>query len=199
MRRPRRSGRGPRGVRRRRRPFAPAGLLLPALVAVTAFLLLRLAYPWPYRDLVVESARRHDLDPRLVAAVVRVESRFDPRAESRKGALGLMQIMPETGAWVAGRIGLTEFEPEDLLDPATNLRIGTWYLQDLLRTFDGDLVLALAAYNGGRGNVRRWIEGRDLGGGVESRLAHIAYPETRRFVRRVLHGYRMYRLLYPWY
>src|SRR5690606_25600418 len=83
----------------------------------------------------------------------------------------------------------------------TNIEIGTWYLADLLRTFDGDLVLALAAYNGGRGNVSRWLEDQTQAavrvGSLDQRLAAIPFAETRRFVRRVLDGYRVYRLLYP--
>lgn len=173
-------------------------LLVVALVAVA---LLRWAYPLHYRDAIAAHAAGAGLDPALVAAVIRVESGFDPQAVSPRGARGLMQVMPATGEWVASQIGVTGFEVADLHDPETNIEIGTWYLADLLRTFDGDLVLALAAYNGGRGNVSRWLEDQTQAavreGSLDQRLAAIPFAETRRFVRRVLDGYRVYRLLYP--
>jgi len=91
--------------------------------------------------------------------------------------------------------------PDHLHDPETNIAMGTWYLADLMRTFDGDLVLALAAYNAGRGNVSHWISERPGAAArdrsLDSRLAEIPFPETRRFVRRVLDGQRVYDLLYP--
>lgn len=171
------------------------------LAAAVALVLLRWAYPLDYRDLIVVHANRSGLDPALVAAVIRVESAFDHQAVSPRGALGLMQVMPATGEWVAAQMGMAGFSPADLHDPETNIAIGTWYLADLLRAFDGDLVLALAAYNGGRGNVGRWIEDRPGTAArdnfLDERLAEIPFPETRRFVRRVLDGYRVYSLLYP--
>ncbi|HEX6988181.1 MAG TPA: lytic transglycosylase domain-containing protein [Bacillota bacterium] len=205
-RRERRDGRhdGRRGVRRGGR--GPGRLLARLavrvlLVAAVGVLLLRWAYPLPYRDVVVTHADSRGLDAALVAAVIRVESGFNPMAVSPRGARGLMQVMPATGEWVATQLGMTGFEPGDLHDVDTNIAIGTWYLADLLRTFDDDLVLALAAYNGGRGNVSRWIQDRPgaslRDGSLDQRLAEIPFPETRRFVRRVLDGYRFYQLLYP--
>ncbi|REJ38343.1 MAG: lytic transglycosylase [Bacillota bacterium] len=188
-------GRGPK----RRRLFGLAlRLLVAAAVAVS---LLRWAYPLDYRDVIVANARRHGLDPALVASVIRVESGFNPEAVSPRGALGLMQVMPATGQWVAGQMGMEGFMPDHLHDPETNIAMGTWYLADLMRTFDGDLVLALAAYNAGRGNVSRWISERPGAAArdrsLDSRLAGIPSPATPRFVRRVLDGQRVYDLLYP--
>ena len=103
----------------------------------------------PYGGEIHAAARRHDLDPALVAAVVRAESGFDPRAVSVKGARGLMQLMPAT----ARRFGL---RPEQVFDPAANVDAGTRYLAWLLDRFEGELALALAGYNAGEGTVERY-------------------------------------------
>lgn len=119
----------------------------------------------PYRDLIEIAARRHALSPSLVEAVARVESNFDPNALSPKGARGLMQVMPRT----AERFGIMR---EDLWDPTSNLAAGTAYLANLLDRYQGDLDLALAAYNAGEGAVQKH-------GGIPP------YRETRNYVRRV--------------
>lgn len=149
-------------------------------------------YPFPYRPLIRTEARADRVDPRLVAAVIKVESGFNPWAVSQKGAVGLMQVMPATAAWIA-RVNGWRLNPGSLADPATNIRLGTWYLGYLFRQFH-DLNLVLAAYNGGRTNVLRWRAGRSLGTGRD--ISRIPFPETRRFVRKVLLAYRFYRWLY---
>jgi hypothetical protein len=123
------------------------------------------APPTPHGELIFEAARRHALNPALVAAVVRAESAFDPRAVSVKGARGLMQLMPATGV----RFGLS---PEHAFEPNLNLDAGTRYLRWLMDRFDGRMGLALAAYNAGEGAVDRY-------GGVPP------YGETRRYLRRI--------------
>lgn len=119
----------------------------------------------PWGEQIYAAARRHALNPALVAAVVRAESAFDPRAVSHKGARGLMQLMPAT----ARRFGLGEHE---IFDPAKNLEAGSRYLSWLLERFGDDLVQALAAYNAGEGTVQRY-------GGVPP------YRETRSYLRRI--------------
>lgn len=141
----------------------------------------RLLYPFPYRDTVVEAAAAARVDPLLVVTVMREESGFSPRARSRAGAVGLMQLMPETARWIASKAKL---RLGDLEDPETNIRLGAAYLGYLQRQFDDDLPLVLAAYNGGEGNVARW---KDLSE---------AYPETRRYVQRGLATYAAYQWLY---
>ena len=121
----------------------------------------------PFGKEILASADRHDLDPLLVAAVVQVESGFDGRAVSRRGAIGLMQVMPETAG---------QFDVGNLYDPSENLEAGTRYLASLLRRFDGDLVLGLAAYNAGPGTIYRF---GDLP----------PFRETRNFTERVLRLY----------
>lgn len=172
------------------------GLVIVALLLVSSYpRVLKWLYPIPFKPMVEESAREWGLDPFLLVAVMRVESSFNPRAESAKGARGLMQIMPNTGVWAARELGIESFHPDDLFEPEVNLRIGAWYLTYLIRRFDGRLPLALAAYNGGQGNVRRWLDSMRWNGEVDT-VKDIPYGETRRFVLRVLRTYRAYQVAY---
>jgi len=102
---------------------------------------------------LVEEARRHHLDPRLVLAVVHVESRYDTYAVSDKAAMGLMQILPSTGEWLAGQVGVEWQGPQTLFDPIANVRLGVAYLRMLLDRYDGNLSAALVAYNWGPAHV----------------------------------------------
>jgi hypothetical protein len=102
---------------------------------------------------LVEEAHRNHLDPHLVLAVVHVESRYDAYAVSDKRAMGLMQILPETGEWLAAQTGVTWLGPQTLFDPIANVRLGVAYLRILLDRYDGDLPAALVAYNWGPGHV----------------------------------------------
>ncbi len=180
------------GLRPRRR----LGLWLAVLVCSSALALgARLAlmewYPVNYRPQIARCGGEHGLDPYLVAAVIRAESRFRPKATSPQGARGLMQIMPETGRWVAEQMGLP-YQDDFLYEPEYNIRVGCWYLAALLREFAGDPVLALAAYNGGLTNVNTWLSERRWTGEV----AQIPFPETRHYVAAVLRDQKRYRFLY---
>lgn len=152
------------------------------------------AYPTP----VLRPQGGFVIDPALVYAVVRQESRFNPRAGSRVGASGLMQLMPATAAEVAGDPRL-KFDTAPLHDPAFNLRLGQTYLNQLLGQggVENDLLRALAAYNGGRGAVLNTR--RRLGGGTDDVLMHIEslpYAETRNYVERVMANYWIYRRMF---
>lgn len=168
------------------------GLLLVAAIAL--WWSARRVYPYPYRALIEEAAARHQLEPNLVVALIRNESKFNPVAHSTEGALGLMQIMPETGAWIANQTG-RPFKDDDLLDPAQNIEMGCWYLQNLNKEFAGDTVVVLAAYNGGRTNVRDWLDSQTWSGERHT-LTQIPFPETRTYVGRVLRDEQIYRRLY---
>lgn len=154
----------------------------------------RLYYPLPYRQTIFLQAQAAEVDPYLVMALIRVESKFRPQAQSRMGARGLMQLMPETAEWVAKQLG-EQYDSEKLFEIEYNTKIGCWYLANLLQEFGGNLSLALAAYNGGRGNVRQWIE-QGLWAGEKDQLEKIPFAETRDFVQRVLRDYEIYRKIY---
>jgi soluble lytic murein transglycosylase len=168
--------------------LAAAAAALLALAAVGAWIVraepdwyLRARYPLAYEHILRGRAANYDLDPALLAAVVYVESRFDPNARSEAGAVGLMQLLPETAKGIAQRTGGTRFVVADLLDPELNVRYGAWYLHTLRDRYRR-LELALAAYHAGQGNVDRWL--RDGG--------RIAFPETRAYVGEVQRVRRVY-------
>jgi soluble lytic murein transglycosylase len=147
---------------------------------------LRARYPLEYEPVIASHAQSRQLDPALLAAMVYVESRFDPNAESAAGALGLMQLLPETAEGIAARTGGDRFVVSDLRDPELNVRYGTWYLRLLLDRY-GRVDLALAAYHAGQGNVDEW---RRTGDGI-------VFPETRRYVAEVTRVRRIYADAYP--
>jgi soluble lytic murein transglycosylase len=146
---------------------------------------LRSRYPLEYEHVIRAYAGERDLDPALVAAVIYAESRFDSNVRSSAGAVGLMQILPETGEFIARSTGGTDFVEADLRDPDLNVRYGTWLL-DHLRERYGDVETALAAYHAGPGNVDEW---RRKGSGI-------AFPETRAYVGEVLRVRRVYAQAY---
>ena len=141
----------------------------------------RARYPLRYEGIVKAHARNYDLPPTLLAAVIYAESKFDADARSGAGAVGLMQLLPETAEGIALRTGGDRFVVSDLLDPEVNVRYGSWYLRSLLDRYD-DVRIALAAYHAGQGNVDRWRE----------RGVAIQFPETRDYVDRVLDAERVY-------
>jgi soluble lytic murein transglycosylase len=167
------------------------GSLLVALVGCVAALYVivveppwfeRIRYPLRYSEYVRVHARENGIDPALLAAVIYQESKFDTGAESKSGAIGLMQLTPATAHGIAIRTGGSRFRTTDLLDPEINIRYGSWYLANLFRKYD-DERLVLAAYNAGQGNVDRWrAQGKS-----------IAFAETRAYVDRVEHLKHVYR------
>ena len=152
-------------------------------------------YPFPYQEYVYRYALEYNVNPYLVVAVIRAESKFDPKARSPKGATGLMQLMPETGEWIAGQIDFSGFTAQSLSDPETNIRFGTWYLSSLHKQFNNNEVLLIAAYNGGRGNVTQWIKQYGWTGDV-TEIEEIPFPETREYVYKVLKNKKKYQELY---
>jgi soluble lytic murein transglycosylase len=149
-------------------------------------------FPLEHAGAVRAAADRHHLDPALVAAVIYVESGFDAGVESGSGAVGLMQVMPETAAEIATRTDGHRFTEADLLVPRFNVLYGCYYLRRLLRRYDGSVVEALAAYNAGAGNVDDWRAQQN----GRLALAAIPFPETREYVQQVLRARGIYRHVY---
>jgi soluble lytic murein transglycosylase len=145
----------------------------------------RVRYPLRYEQIVRGHARNYNLDPALVAAVIYQESKFRPNAKSSSGAIGLMQLRPETAEGIAIRTGGTQFHTSDLYDPEINIRYGSWYLRHLLDKY-GDEKTALAAYNAGQRNVDEW---QAEGEGIQ-------FSETRAYVDRVEHLKGVYARAY---
>jgi soluble lytic murein transglycosylase-like protein len=148
--------------------------------------------PEAYASDVARVARKYGLDPDLLLAVMRVESVYQRRIISHAGAIGLMQIMPRTGRLIGVQQG--RYVPAtDLLDPHVNLELAGWYLRALIERMNGSLPLAIASYNGGPHNVRRWIEAYGAHLPLDAFLERIPFAETKRYVRRVLGYYARYR------
>ena len=155
---------------------------------------LDLRFPVVYGDLIAKQAAVQKLPPELVLGLVRRESLFDPEARSAVGARGLMQLMPATARKVAHSRQERRFATRKLYQPALNLRYGTHYLRQMIDKYQGDKVLALAAYNGGPRNVKRWLKNRS---NVSAALwiEMITYGETREYVQAVLSYAIIYRQL----
>ncbi|MDI3547946.1 MAG: soluble lytic murein transglycosylase [Halanaerobiales bacterium] len=165
-----------------------------SLILVQTNWFWRLIYPLKFTDIILENSREYNVDPHLVAAIIYVESKFKPEACSHKGALGLMQIMPDTGRWIAEQMGIDDFSETDLYDPETNIQFGSWYLSILKEEFNDELIIVLAAYNAGLGNVNKWLE--EDWDGRHSSIADLPFPETRNYVNQILKVYKKYRNLY---
>lgn len=154
-----------------------------------------LFYPEPHRDIVFSSAYEYGVDPYLVFAIIRAESKFESLAESPVGAKGLMQIMPETASWIATQHGIKDFDTAQLHQPEINIRFGCWYLAKLNQVFDHKLPLVIAAYNAGEGTVGQWRESGEWDGNPKT-LEDIPFPETRKYVKNVLQNHEAYRAIY---
>lgn len=179
----------------------PLGLTVLKAIAITASVLSLLAiylpdlpvvgrafYPFYYRPTIETHAKTFGLDPLFVAAVIRQESGFRPKAKSPVGAVGLMQLMPKTGTWAAEQLGIKNFQVSQLEDPDMNVRLGCWYLRYLFAQFR-EPAKVLAAYNGGEGNMAYW-------GTLQGEQLKHAFPETQGYVAQGMKAYKRYQALY---
>ncbi|MQA90523.1 MAG: transglycosylase SLT domain-containing protein [Gemmatimonas sp.] len=158
--------------------------------------LLRVVFPFLYQEAIVAEAQRADIDPIFYAALVRQESAFQAAVKSRVGATGLGQIMPSTGRWLASAVGITDYQQSLLEIPEVNLRMGTRYIRDLLRRYNGAEDLALAGYNAGPGRADRWRRQFNYGRDTDRFREAIPFDETRHYVKIVLRNESVYRRLY---
>jgi soluble lytic murein transglycosylase len=152
-----------------------------------------LRFPAPYAGDILREAESFGLSPLLVLALIREESGFDPRAVSVDGARGLMQLLPATASWIASRTDSSQFAADELFDPGRNIAIGIRYFDYLLDRFNGSLVGALAAYNGGEGKMAVWKEVFQPGVDPLTAIEMIGPRETRRYVKKVLESLSTYR------
>ncbi|MBM7624618.1 lytic transglycosylase domain-containing protein [Sporohalobacter salinus] len=170
-------------------------LIISAVVVINFKNILKIFYPLYYKDLIFKYAEKNNLDPYLVAAIIKVESKFNPESTSRQGAKGLMQIMPKTGEWIAEQLEKDDFDVDSLHDPEVNICFGSWYLAHLMRYFDDDITIVIAAYNGGQGNVEQWLEVEEWTGKRKD-SKQIPFPETRDYVEKVINTYYWYKKIY---
>jgi len=152
-------------------------------------------FPVLYKDLVFQAAKKHGVDPYTVFGMIKQESAFQIKAHSSAGARGLMQVMPGTGNYIARRRKLTNFRPSHLYKPEVSVDYGSWFIADLLKRFDNDLVAALAGYNAGPGRPPKWwarFAGRDY----DELIELMPLRETKGYVKAILRNREMYLRLY---
>jgi soluble lytic murein transglycosylase len=197
MARTTRQSRMQRRTMRRRRVVVLIGVAALTVFAVAVVVpvfhhaVKEVVLPLRHEDIIRQQAREKDLDPALVAAVIYTESRFRDQT-SNAGAKGLMQLTPETAKFVEHLSGGSTFQVSDLSTPQVNIAYGTYYLRYLMNRYGGNEALALAAYNGGEGNVDRWVDAARQQGNALS-IDSIPFGETRAYVRAVENAKQEYR------
>lgn len=153
-------------------------------------------YPIYYKENIREQAERYDVDPFLIASIIRVESNFKLGKESKKGALGLMQLMPDTAQWAMEQAKIPEVTMDHIKHkPEASIEIGTWYLRSLDNQFKGNRIAVIAAYNAGPGKVEGWLKKGVWDGKLES-VKDIPIGETRHYIQRVIYYYNQYTRIY---
>jgi len=153
-------------------------------------------YPIKYEEYVYKYAQEYKIDPLLIFAIIKAESNFNEKALSSSNAIGLMQLLEKTAEEIAIEdLGMEGFKKEDLYNPELNIRIGLKYFSKLLKEYEYSYNLALAAYNGGTGNVRKWIEQGIISESGED-IENIPFKETNNYVRKILRDYKIYQELY---
>ena len=170
---------------------AIAVVLLIAIIVMSVPYVVKTLYPLKYREYIDKYSAKYNLDSYLVMGVISAESRFSESAVSQKSAKGLMQLKDDTAYWCAEKYGITG----EIYEARVNIEIGCAYLRYLLDLFDEDVENALAAYNAGQGNVRKWLnDARYSSDGVN--LDNIPYKETSEYVKRVEKRARIYEKIY---
>lgn len=170
-------------------------VILLCIVVINIKSIFKTFYPIKYEDTIFKYSQRYNVDPCLVVAVIKAESNFDGNAVSPRGAYGLMQIMPDTAIWIAGKMELKDYKVEKLYDDEINIAMGCWYINNLNTEFNGDINLVLAAYNGGRGNVQKWLSDKQYSEDGKT-LKNIPFGETDKYVKKVKTNYNIYLKLY---
>lgn len=185
------------GRKSRKRWFLLLLLVVLAAMFIRSEWIGRTIYPVHFKSEIKQHADTFGQDPLLIAAIIRVESNYKEDAVSRKGALGIMQLMPDTAAWILQKEA--SFKDVTVQDAGSSadagIRLGTWYIKELNRQFDGNLPVMLAAYNAGPNRVRQWLNDQ-VWDGSEQTVKNIPYGETRHYVQRVLYYYKKYQEVY---
>jgi soluble lytic murein transglycosylase len=169
--------------------------LLIVLLLCLTITIVKKVYPNKYSSEITKYSKQYGVDPILVKAVIKAESNFRPGVKSSKNAYGLMQITPATAEWVGKEMKIDSFSLDKLYDPDFNIKMGCWYLSNLNEQFNGSVDLVLAAYNGGPGNVQKWLNDKEHSKDGKN-LHYIPFKETDKYVKKVKVNYNIYKLLY---
>ncbi len=152
-------------------------------------------YPITYQSIVEKYAKEYKLEPSLVFAIIRTESKFDANAVSKNAAYGLMQLREETGLDCSKKLNIKNFKKEDLMNPEINIRMGCCYFRSLLNRYRNNTRNAIAAYNSGPGNVDKWLKDKTCID-ADGNLVNIPFSETKDYVKKVSTAYYQYKKLY---
>jgi soluble lytic murein transglycosylase len=169
--------------------------LLGVFLLLDAPVTWKIMYPVYYKEEIRKSAKQYEVDPFLIMAIIQIESKFDKHRISKKGAVGLMQMMPTTAKWAIKQTKLSPMASYYLDDPGTNIRLGTWYISFLHEMFNHNSYAVIAAYNAGPGNVKKWID-RGIWDGTRENISQIPFGETRHYVQRALYYKQRYEKIY---
>lgn len=172
-------------------------LFLLSLVLISSFFFVvyeGAQYPVYYKAEIIKNSHNFEVDPEIVASLIRVESSYRKDVVSSKGAVGLMQLLPSTAGWVASKIGMENFSQEMLYDANTNIMLGTYYIKYLLNKF-GSLSEAICAYNAGEGVVLNWLGNKDISQDGKT-LSNVPYSETQSHLEKFKKALRVYKKKY---
>ncbi|UUZ80124.1 lytic transglycosylase domain-containing protein [Paenibacillus sp. P26] len=180
---------------RKKRFFALLLLGFLIFLFLSSSMVGRWMYPIRFQQEIREMAGKYQLDPLLIAAIIRVESNYQSETVSKKGAYGLMQLMPDTSDWIIEKAHFSDDYKDQLHHPKVSIELGAWYLNWMAKQFDGNMVAVIAGYNAGHGKVSRWLQEREWDGTLNNSNT-IPYGETRHYVQRVMYYYDIYKKLY---
>ena len=185
------------GKKRRRSSFFIIIILIfIGILVLNSENIQKMNYPMKYKTQVLKFSSESKTDPFLIFAIIKAESGFDKNATSPKNARGLMQLMEATAKEIAKKIGLENFNEQDLYNPEINIQLGCWHVNQLTRKFgEENIDLIIAAYNGGAGNIQKWLKNNEYSKDGKS-LETIPFKETSNFLKKVKRFYLKYKKLY---
>lgn len=169
-------------------------ILLVVMIKLYNFIVIRI-YKTDFSEYVYKYSEENNIDPLLTFAIIKAESNFKQSINSSSGAIGLMQLMEQTAIEEASEVGDSIIVKEALYNPETNIKIGTKYLSKLMKKYNNNYLLAIAAYNAGIGNVDKWIE-EGIINEDGSNIENIPFKETNNYVRKIVRDYKIYKNLY---
>ena len=172
-------------------------IVVVSICIVVLWIYRNVVYPRKYKDIVEQASSIYNVDPNLVYAIIKQESKFNENATSNSGAKGLMQLMDATAYDMARKIDSIDEKDYDIYDPHTNIFLGTRYISYLISYFDGNYYLAVVAYNAGMGNTKEWLKkGYNEYRTFSDIYECIKYSETRNYLNSVIKNYNYYTVLY---
>lgn len=171
--------------------YVIAFFVIIAVILLAMLIFYKVRYPLKYNEYIAKYSNEYSLSPMLVASLINEESSFKSNAVSKMNAIGLMQISPSTGKYIAEKLGDQNFDTSDLFDPETNIKYGCYYLNYLRNKFE-DVTVYLSAYNAGETTVSLWLNNKEVSMNGQT-LDRIPYNATKIYTERIINGMRHYK------